>query len=78
MLLLVTTAAGLPGNQAHVFPAARPGYLHPVHPAGCHGHAPATPCTRRLAMLRQRASLGLGNSLSTYRIGAYTLGECGA
>ena len=30
MLPLVPMAAGLPGEQAHEFPAARPGYLHPV------------------------------------------------
>src|ERR1022692_2735900 len=66
-------AAGLPGEQAHVFPTARQGYLHPVHPAGCHGHAPATPAPAdyQSCVSGHHWAIPLG----TYRIGAYTLGE---
>ena len=38
VLLLVVTAAAVPGAHALAFSAAQP-----AHPAGCHNHGPATP-----------------------------------
>ena len=37
-LLLLITMSAMPSAQAMPFPAAQTG-----HPAGCHGHGPATP-----------------------------------
>src|ERR1700730_17137493 len=38
VLLLVVTAAAVPGAHALAFSAAQP-----AHPAGCHSHGPPTP-----------------------------------